>query len=232
MGVSPNTAIRAMTILEYSKNNQATGQAIKQARREIQQRARPTEKPKKLKANLNVLPEELRLQILRYAIPEEYHIETYDFNGNQTSLGENQKPSLPLLLVNRKVSDEAKTVHSSGVVISGSISTALEAVAAAGESKKRSIKLIKVTVTHSIDVLDRSFKDNMPDGWSEERKQRIEESVQRTAGEMCRRLDFLYDRRSVEDAQVLWFDKEVTRPGYWECITIKVDRYRRKSFLE
>ena len=71
----------------------------------------------------------------------------------------------------------------------------------------------------------------MPDGWSEERKQRVEESVRRTAEEMCRRLDLLYGHRSVEEAQILWFDKEVTRPCYWECITIKVDKYRSEELL-
>lgn len=73
-------------------------------------------------------------------------METHDLGGTQTSLGKTQSPLLPLLHVNRKICQETKTLHSSGVVTSGRIPTALEAVAAVCEAKKRCIKLIKVTV--------------------------------------------------------------------------------------
>ena len=231
-GVPPNTAIRAMTILRYSEKKQRTGNAIKQAKGEIRDNTCLTGMAKKLKATLNTLPEEVRLQILRLVIPEQYDVEMHDFGGTQTSLGETQNPSLPLLLVNRKICQETKTLSSSGVVASDRITTALEAVSAVCEAKKRCIKLIKITLDHPIDVLDRWFKDGMPEGWSDARKRRVEESVQRSAEEMCRRLGCWYEHRSVKEAQILWFDKDVTMPGYWECITINVDGYRRKSFLQ
>ena len=133
MGVSPNTAIRAMTILKYSDKKQAnrTSHQAGQDDRSQEQGSSYRKGEETESQPQYVLPEEIRLQILRYVIPEEYYIETYDFNGNRTSLGKNQNPLLPLLLLNRQISEEAKAIPSSGVVVSGCIPTALEAVAAA-----------------------------------------------------------------------------------------------------
>ena len=223
--VPPNTAIRAMTILEYAEEKQPTGKVIKQAKSEIRSKLPPQGKSKKLKAGLNTLPEELRLQILRHVVPEEYHIETFDFKGEQTGLGEGQNPALPLLLVNRKISKETASLPSKGVALFSEIYTALEAVAIAPSAKKRSIKLVEVILDHAIDVDDRSIED----GFGEEKRQWLEEGARRRADEMCRRLSCHYDQCSVDDVHILWMDKEILRPQYWESISIKVDGYRRKA---
>ncbi len=72
----------------------------------------------------------------------------------------------------------------------------------------------------------------MPEGWNKQRKQDVEKGVRQAAVEICRRLDFMYDHRSVKEAEISWFDKAVLRPFYWECITVWVDGYRRKRLLE
>ena len=224
-GIPPKAALRAMTILEYAEEKQPTGKVIKQAKHEIRSKAPPQGKPKQLKAGLNTLPEEIRIQILQHVVPEEYHVETYDFKGEQTGLGESQNPALPLLLVNRKISKETASLLSKDVALFSQIYTALEAVAIAPSAKKRSVKLVEVILDHAIDVDDRSIED----GFGEEKRQWLEEGARRRADEMCRRLSCHYDQCSIDNVHILWMDKEILRPQYWESISIKVDGYRRKA---
>ena len=59
------------------------------------------------KASLDILPVELRLQIFRYLVPEQYKIEDWNHRIFNDIPNATRHPVLPLLLVNKKIAVEA-----------------------------------------------------------------------------------------------------------------------------